>query len=151
MILNPVANGRKGRAQYEKYCAPLFHLAGLKVSLVVTEAEGQAKELMEIMANTDCVVVAGGDGTVHEVITGLLRRPDSSQASQRFPIGIVPIGRNNFLANKLNSHSWDANVDTKAKLVSSRNFQQTNFSFFGLGFWPRVPCWSSSKHWPKWM
>lgn len=57
VILNPVANKKKSKDDYEKYCAPLFHLAGLKVSLVTTEAEGQAKDLMEIMDNTDCVVV----------------------------------------------------------------------------------------------
>ena len=31
VILNPVASGGKGRKLYEKYCAPLLHLAGMKV------------------------------------------------------------------------------------------------------------------------
>lgn len=118
VILNPVANDRNSKADYEKYCAPLFHLAGFKVSLVVTEAEGQAKELMEIMDNTDCVVVAGGDGTVHEVITGLLRRKDSQNATKQFPVGIVPVGKNNFVAHQLNSKIYDSQKDLKAKLVA---------------------------------
>lgn len=41
-----------------------------------TDYEGQAKKLMELMERTDMLIVAGGDGTVQEVITGLLRRPD---------------------------------------------------------------------------
>lgn len=41
-----------------------------------TDYEGQAKKLMELMEQTDILIVAGGDGTVQEVITGLLRRPD---------------------------------------------------------------------------
>lgn len=41
-----------------------------------TDYEGQAKKLMELMEQTDMLIVAGGDGTVQEVITGLLRRPD---------------------------------------------------------------------------
>lgn len=115
VILNPVANKRKAKADYEKYCAPLFHLAGLKVSVVTTESEGQAKDLTEIMENTDCIVVAGGDGTVHEVITGLLRRNDSNIASKRFPIGILPVGKSNRVAYKLNSTFTEK--DTKAKYV----------------------------------
>lgn len=31
---------------------------------------------MELMEQTDMLIVAGGDGTLQEVITGLLRRPD---------------------------------------------------------------------------
>lgn len=115
VILNPVANKRKSKADYEKYCAPLFHLAGLKVSVVTTETEGQAKDLTEIMDNTDCIVVAGGDGTVHEVLTGLLRRNDSHIASKRFPIGILPVGKSNRVAYKLNSAFNEK--DRKAKIL----------------------------------
>lgn len=41
-----------------------------------TDYEGQAKKLIELMEQTDMLIVAGGDGTLQEVITGLLRRPD---------------------------------------------------------------------------
>ncbi len=100
--MNPIANNRKSKALYDKYCAPLFHLAGLRVSLVVTESEGQTKDLMQIMDNTDAVVIAGGNGTLHEAITGLLRRSDESIAVQKFPIGIIPIGKRNTIAYSLN-------------------------------------------------
>ena len=52
---------------FDKYCGPLLNLAGLKVGIIKTEKEGQAKDIMEIMENTDAVIVAGGDGTVAEV------------------------------------------------------------------------------------
>lgn len=58
----------KGKNLYEQYCAPLFHLAGIKVATVKTEHEGQAQDLMGVMENTSAVVVAGGDGTLAEVI-----------------------------------------------------------------------------------
>lgn len=45
-------------------------------SLLQTDYEGQAKKLMELMEQTDMLIVAGGDGTLQEVITGLLRRAD---------------------------------------------------------------------------
>lgn len=62
---------RKGKAEFDRYCAPLLHLAGIKVATVRTEHEGQARDLMEIMDNTSAVVVAGGDGTLAEVMCRL--------------------------------------------------------------------------------
>ena len=61
---------RKCRVLFDKYCGPLLNLAGLKVGIIKTEKEGQAKDIMEIMDNTDAVLVAGGDGTAAEVSTG---------------------------------------------------------------------------------
>jgi len=100
VILNPVASGVKGRTLYEKYCAPLLNLAGLKVSVVRTESDGQAKDIMEIMQDADAVLVAGGDGTLMEVVTGLMRRPDVEVAS-KVPIGILPVGKTNSMAYQL--------------------------------------------------
>ncbi|XP_043224034.1 acylglycerol kinase, mitochondrial-like [Amphibalanus amphitrite] len=92
VILNPAANDGKCRAMFDKYCGPLLNLAGLKVGIIKTEKEGQAKDIMEIMDNTDAVIVAGGDGTVAEVVTGLLRRADRAQAVQRLPLALIPLG-----------------------------------------------------------
>jgi len=107
VILNPVSSGGKGRKLYEKYCAPLLHLAGMKVSVIRTESEGQAKDIMEIMSDADAVLVAGGDGTLMEAVTGLLRRKDRDTAS-KIPIGVLPVGKTNTLAHKL--FSSDDNV-----------------------------------------
>ena len=39
-----------------------------KASFVLqTDYEGQAKKLLELLENTDVIVVAGGDGTLQEV------------------------------------------------------------------------------------
>ena len=46
-----------------------------------TDFEGQAKKLMEFVEQTDMLIVAGGDGTLQEVVTGLLRRPDQVQVT----------------------------------------------------------------------
>jgi len=100
VILNPVASGGKGRKLYEQYCAPLLHLAGMKVSVIRTESEGQAKDIMEIMTDAEAVLVAGGDGTLMETVTGLLRRKDKETAV-KVPIGVLPVGKTNTLAHKL--------------------------------------------------
>lgn len=39
-----------------------------KASFVLqTDYEGQAKKLLELLENTDVIIVAGGDGTLQEV------------------------------------------------------------------------------------
>ena len=74
VVLNPAAYGGKGRVRFESYCAPLLHLAGIKVSVMRTEGEGQAKEILEVVKDCDAVLIAGGDGTLMEAVTGLMRR-----------------------------------------------------------------------------
>ncbi|XP_071535073.1 acylglycerol kinase, mitochondrial isoform X2 [Panulirus ornatus] len=95
VLLNPAAKNGKGKIFFDRYCAPLLYLAGIKVAIVKTEHEGQARDLMEIMDNTSAVVVAGGDGTLGEVLTGLLRRVDHIDATQKLPLGILPLGSTN--------------------------------------------------------
>lgn len=58
----------KAVKEYEKYCAPLLHLAGISVSLLTTNKETDAISLTaKVPANVDAVVIAGGDGTISEV------------------------------------------------------------------------------------
>ncbi|KAK9873764.1 hypothetical protein WA026_002119 [Henosepilachna vigintioctopunctata] len=100
VILNPNANKRSAVDEFEKYCAPILHLAGFMVNILKTESEGHAKKLVEDLNNTDAIVVAGGDGTLCEVVTGLLRRTEENTVGL-VPIGILPLGRNNALATSL--------------------------------------------------
>ena len=87
-----------------------------QVSVVKTETVGEARGLLEYMDNTDGVVVAGGGGApsgggagplrggggaLPEAVTGLLRRADAQAAAQRFPIGVVPVGKTNRVARSL--------------------------------------------------
>ncbi len=70
-----------------------------------TEYPGHAVELAEIAARAgyERVVAMGGDGTVHEVINGLMRVP----AASRPALGVVPIGSGNDFAfsSNLQMHS----------------------------------------------
>uniref|UniRef100_A0A8C3AU54 Acylglycerol kinase, mitochondrial n=1 Tax=Cyclopterus lumpus TaxID=8103 RepID=A0A8C3AU54_CYCLU len=86
VILNPAACSGKANKLFEKNAAPLLHLAGVEITIVKTDYEGQAKKLMELMEQTDMLIVAGGDGTLQEVITGLLRRADQVGVTQLLDI-----------------------------------------------------------------
>jgi len=110
VILNPLAGGNKGKKNYEKYCAPLLNLAGLKVSVIKTTAANEAKNIMEVMSNTDAVLVAGGDGSFMETVTGLMRRPDAAAMASSVPLGLLPLGTNNSLAKNIFPGANDDNI-----------------------------------------
>lgn len=113
VILNPAACSGKANNLFEKNAAPILHLAGVEITIVKTDYEGQAKKLMELMEQTDMLIVAGGDGTLQEVITGLLRRPDQGTLSNT-PIGFIPLGSHNSLSPSLHLLS-----DNKVKDITS--------------------------------
>ncbi|KAF5277852.1 hypothetical protein FQA39_LY06004 [Lamprigera yunnana] len=99
IILNPNANKRKAIKEYEKYCAPILNLAGVYVDVMQTNSEGHAKTLVDSLADTDAVIVAGGDGTLSEVITGLMRRSETDKVY--LPIGVLPLGKTNTIGKSL--------------------------------------------------
>ncbi|EDO41738.1 predicted protein [Nematostella vectensis] len=97
------ATAGKGEAEklFQRNAEPILHLAGLDVTIVKTDYEGQIKKLMQyIDPSLDGIVVAGGDGTLLEAVTGLLRRPDQADVS-KIPIGIIPVGTNNTFFNRV--------------------------------------------------
>lgn len=102
IFLNPIANGERGRFLYDNNVAPLLHLSGLDVRLVRLDKNSEANDYMKELdlTDTDCIVVAGGNATLNECISGLINRPDSADFLQKIPIGLIPIGETNTFANK---------------------------------------------------
>lgn len=105
VLLNPLSKGRKCRTQFDHYVAPILHCAGVRVSVFETESRGQAEQLMKVMANTDGVLIAGGDGTVHEAITGWLQRPEVERIGRSIAIAVLPLGKRNRTFNLLHDQS----------------------------------------------
>lgn len=96
-IYNPHAG--KGRAR-GKLAGMLnaFTRAGWLVTAYPTQGPGDAvKAAKELSTQYDRVAVCGGDGTLHEVITGLMSLPESA----RPPIGYLPAGTTNDFARNL--------------------------------------------------
>ncbi|XP_055538654.1 acylglycerol kinase, mitochondrial [Wyeomyia smithii] len=98
VLLNPAANRKSSEEDFHDYCEPILHLAGFEVDVIKTDSEGHARRYVEELTTLpDAILVAGGDGTVSEAVSGLKRRPDGSQC----PIGLLPVGRTNLLATAL--------------------------------------------------
>ena len=66
-------------------------LANSEHELVATESPGHAVELAAAAAGRAVVVAAGGDGTVHEVLNGLMR----IDSAQRPALALLPTGSGN--------------------------------------------------------
>lgn len=66
-------------------------LANIPHDLVETSGPGHATELAASAEGYDVVVAVGGDGTVHEVLNGLMRQP----AESRPALGVLPTGSGN--------------------------------------------------------
>lgn len=94
VIFNPTARGDRAQAQLRR----LRELAGDAVFLPTAEA-GHAVALAEQAARDGfgTVVAAGGDGTINEVVNGLMRVP--AQARPR--LGVMPLGTANVYAREL--------------------------------------------------
>ena len=93
VILNPAA-GRRHRSRCQ---ATLEHLTalGCEVVLKETTAPGEATDLARAAdpGSFDGVVAAGGDGTINEIINGLI--------SINLPLAILPLGTANVLAAEI--------------------------------------------------
>jgi diacylglycerol kinase (ATP) len=96
LIRNPIA-GRRRRGLVDAVMRQV-RTQGWTVDLVDTEAVGDARRLAETCdaARYAVIAVAGGDGTINEVVNGLAHRSGDAPA-----LAIVPLGTANVLAHEL--------------------------------------------------
>jgi len=86
VILNPVAGRGRVRREWPRM-AQALRAAGVGFDLVETKAPGEAVDIAQRAAREyDAIIAAGGDGTVHEVVNGLLR------AGGGAALGVLPLG-----------------------------------------------------------
>lgn len=88
LIVNPTA--RHGETER---LIPVVEqlLANLSHETILTTHMGHATELAAAAVGYELVVACGGDGTVHEVLNGLMRHP----AESRPALGLLPTGSGN--------------------------------------------------------
>lgn len=95
MIMNP----KSGTMLAPKYLSDIiqkFSNAGFLTQVLMTAGKGDARDYAaQYAADADRVVVSGGDGTLNEVIDGMV------SAGLRVPIGYIPSGSTNDFANSI--------------------------------------------------
>ena len=109
LLVNPKA----GNQRYRKLEHPLNNLLGqleIKHKLVLIDDLANIQELLKqhVTAETKAVVVVGGNGTVNAAIDALADYTD-------MPLGIIPISKNNHLAQTLGIKNWRMGVKLLAE------------------------------------
>lgn len=94
-----VFNPHSGKAQIKNHLLDIVDTlvkAGYEVTIYPTQSQGDAVHKIEEEAGMyDMVVCSGGDGTLDEVVTGLMN------IEQRVPLGYIPAGSTNDFATSL--------------------------------------------------
>lgn len=94
-LINPKA----GKAQIKNQLlaiVDIFIKGGYEVNVHITQSKGDAQRVVEEREDIyDILVCSGGDGTLDEVVTGMVKSGHS------VPIGYIPAGSTNDFANSL--------------------------------------------------
>jgi len=92
LVVNPNAGKKNGRAVADQVTR-IFESGGISVESSVSDHPGGTREIAEQIeqADWDGVVAVGGDGTLFEVINGLVR----SSSRITVPLGQIPVGTGN--------------------------------------------------------
>uniref|UniRef100_A0A3Q3WZG8 sphingosine kinase n=1 Tax=Mola mola TaxID=94237 RepID=A0A3Q3WZG8_MOLML len=119
LLVNPQSGKGQALALYNSHIQRMLNEAGIPHTLVITERQNHARELMREadLSQWDAFVILSGDGLLWEVINGLLERPDWEKAI-RTPLGILPGGSGNALAASIHHYSGASPVSSEELLVS---------------------------------
>ena len=75
VIVNPKSGKQKGLSIVDKI-RPIFESNGISLSILETKYQGEAKETLQTMDfnSIRAILVVGGDGTLNEVVNGMLKQ-----------------------------------------------------------------------------
>lgn len=120
IVYNPTAKNGKGKKLLAELL-PKMDEAELSYELHETERAGHAEEIVRSLGVVDAVIAVGGDGTVHEVLNGLVDPTKTEFA-------ILPAGTgNDFVANI----GVDSDVDKFVARLKEGQPKLTNYMTFG--------------------
>lgn len=120
LLVNPQSGRGQALSLYNSHIQRMLHEAGVQPTLVITERQNHARELVRDnmnLAQWDALVIMSGDGLLFEVINGLLERPDWEEAV-RMPLAILPGGSGNALAASVHHYSGSTPVSSEELLIS---------------------------------
>ncbi len=142
-ILNPRA--RRGRAYKQaKQIEQALAAVDLPHEIIVTKEPGHAIELARraALAQREMIVAAGGDGTINEVVNGMMQAASDGQALPT--LGVLPVGSGNDFAGSLGISTDLRQAAERLKLGQKRRIDvgRVNTRYFannvGLGFEARI-------------
>ena len=135
LVVNPVAGKRAYRSIHE-----IETVLRKKASLntYITQKKGDASIFAKDIRDTDRIIVAGGDGTINEVINGVRNSPN--QHLKDVPVALIPIGTTNVLAKEVGipekiEEAADLALTGRAHKISLGRINGRYFTLMaGIGF-----------------
>lgn len=114
LVVNP-ESGTKQSSKILDLIQPIFHVKGADLLIIPTEFSGHAEKIAKTVnfSGYDGFLALGGDGTINEVVNGMISRP----AGDRIPIGIIPGGSGNSFLRDVQIRD----PITAAESITSRN------------------------------
>ena len=103
-IINPVCGNKTAGNYFVKKIEPLLKQLEMEYKVVYTQKKDEATEICEKLRENneesiEGVVVLSGDGTLNEVLRGLLTLDENLRLKPSpIPVGIIPCGTSNTLA-----------------------------------------------------
>ncbi|MDZ7821628.1 MAG: acylglycerol kinase family protein [Candidatus Marinimicrobia bacterium] len=132
VIYNPHSGGGRGR----KLSPVIIQSLGQNGHMTIEHCTLYHKHATEIakhidLNRCDAIVVIGGDGTVYEVLNGLMRNKTSEK---RPPLGMIPVGTGNSFAKDLNMYHWKDGI-VAVKKGMTRHVDIMKFITEGTAFY----------------
>ena len=118
IITNPISGKKKSINILNKQVIPHLKKQQINFESFITEYPSHARERINIcnLDDIDNIIVLGGDGTMHEVINGMLNRNDNIN----IPIGLIPTGSGNSIVHD----RGDSDVETNLDKILRRNISK---------------------------
>ncbi len=109
IILNPIA-GQGNAARLWQALEPGLHAGGLAFDLARTTRPHEAATWAEhaVQSGYAMVLAVGGDGTINEIVNGMMRAANAVSACT---LGVIPLGSgNDFIKTLKLGHDWRVSV-----------------------------------------
>ncbi len=120
-----IYNPHAGKAMIKHYLVDILSIlsaGGMEVTVHPTVKKGDAVSKVKSDAGAyDMVICSGGDGTLDEVVTGMMQR------KKRMPIGYIPAGTTNDFAKSLGIPS---NMSSAARCAVNGRLFETDIGSF---------------------
>lgn len=123
LIVNPVAGKNKGETAVNK-AARLLEEKQIHYDVKVSEFSGHTIEIARAadLSRFDGIVAVGGDGTLFEMLNGLLKTHQDFD----LPIGQIPVGTGNSFIKDLDIHS----IEVAVEKIARRKTKKIDVGFF---------------------
>ena len=133
LLVNPIGGHKRGLEIYEKV-KHIFSSAGTNITVLHTEYAGHAFDFANTLdfVGYDGLCAIGGDGTMYELINGMLKRHDK----HKIPIGLITGGTGNSFMHDLKCldpvEAANRIIDGKSRRIDIFSCKTDDKLFYGF-------------------